>query len=66
MGPRAEALHPGVLLPMQLRTEAGVLSFVSAVTVFGTPHDITLQELALESFLPADEFTASELARFAG
>jgi len=31
--------------------------------VFGTPHDITLQELAIESFFPADEYTASELAR---
>jgi hypothetical protein len=41
----------------------GVLSFVSTVTVFGTPHDITLQELAIESFLPADEFTARELSR---
>jgi transcriptional regulator with XRE-family HTH domain len=55
--------HLGVLLPLKLRTATGVLSFISTVTVFGTPHDITLQELAIESFFPADEFTAGELAR---
>jgi transcriptional regulator with XRE-family HTH domain len=54
--------HPGVLLPLQLRSTAGVLSFVSIVTVFGTPHDITLQELAIESFFPADDFTSQQLA----
>lgn len=53
----------GVVLPLKLRTASGVLSFISTVTVFGTPHDITLQELAIESFFPADEFTARELAR---
>jgi transcriptional regulator with XRE-family HTH domain len=57
--------QPGVLLPLKLRTDTGVLSFISIVTVFGTPHDITLQELAIESFFPADDFTAGELARLA-
>lgn len=55
--------HLGVLLPLRLRTHTGVLSFISTVTVFGTPHDITLQELAIESFFPADKYTASVLAR---
>jgi len=54
--------HEGVVLPLRLRTDAGTLSFISTVTVFGTPHDITLQELAIESFFPADEFTARALA----
>jgi hypothetical protein len=45
-----------------MRSPAGVLSLVSTVTVFGTPHDITLQELAIESFFPADDFTAQTLA----
>jgi len=58
--------HRGVLLPLQLRTPAGVLSFISTVTVFGTPHDVTLQELAVESFFAADEFTAQMLAQAAG
>jgi len=55
--------QPGVLLPLKLRSTDGVLSFISTVTVFGTPHDITLQELAIETFFPADEFTASRLGR---
>lgn len=55
-----------MLLPLQLRTPAGVLSFISTVTVFGTPHDVTLQELAVESFFAADEFTAQVLAQAAG
>lgn len=55
----------GVLLPLRLRTDAGILNFISTVTIFGTPHDITLQELAIETFFPADDFTAAELARLA-
>jgi hypothetical protein len=34
-------------------------------TVFGTPVDITLSELALEAFLPADAATAEALHRLA-
>ena len=45
------------------RTPAGVLSFISTTTVFGTPVDITLSELALETFFPADEATALALRR---
>jgi hypothetical protein len=51
---------------MQLRTEAlGLLSFFSTTTVFGTPLDITLSELALETFLPADAHTAEALRKAA-
>ena len=52
------------VIPFQLATEAGVLSFVSTTMVFGTPVDITLAELAVESFFPADGATA-ELLRTA-
>ena len=38
-----------------------VCSFISTVTIFGTPNDVTLQELAIESFFPADDFTAGVL-----
>jgi transcriptional regulator with XRE-family HTH domain len=55
----------GVAMPFQFRTPAGVLSFISTVTVFGTPVDITLQELALETFFPADAFTAAALRQLA-
>jgi hypothetical protein len=38
-----------------------VLSFISTTTVFGTPLDITLAELAIEAFLPADPVTTRKL-----
>jgi hypothetical protein len=50
-----------VAIPFQISTEAGVLSFLSTTTVFGTPVDITLSELAMESFFPADSATAEFL-----
>jgi transcriptional regulator with XRE-family HTH domain len=52
-----------VVVPFRLRTAAGVLSFFSTTTVFGTPVDITLSELAIEAFFPADAETAAALAR---
>jgi transcriptional regulator with XRE-family HTH domain len=59
------AAHGGefgsVVVPFQLRTPAGTLSFISTTTVFGTPVDVTLSELALESFFPADAATAEAL-----
>ena len=54
----------GVIVPLQVRMpDGGVLSFISTTTVFGTPVDITLSELALETFFPADEATAQALRR---
>jgi transcriptional regulator with XRE-family HTH domain len=55
----------GLAVPLQLRTEAGVLSFISTTTVFGTPIDVSLSELAIESFFPADEPTAAALRQLA-
>lgn len=55
--------YAGVAVPFQLATEGGTLSFLSMTTVFGTPVDITLSELALESFFPADAITADTLLR---
>jgi transcriptional regulator with XRE-family HTH domain len=51
----------GVAVPFQIATEAGVLSFLSTTTVFGTPVDITLSEIAMESFFPADNLTLDTL-----
>ena len=51
-----------VLLPMRLRVGEHVLSMMSTISVFGTPVDITLAELALEMFFPADAETAAFLA----
>lgn len=53
--------YAGVAVPFRLVTEQGVLSFFSTTTIFGTPVDITLSELALESFFPADAATANAL-----
>jgi hypothetical protein len=55
----------GVVVPLQFASESGVLSFVSTTTVFGTPVDITLSELAIESFFPADAATADAIRRLA-
>lgn len=57
--------YGGVVVPFILRTEHGLLSFISTTTVFGTPLDITLAELAIESFFPADQKTAEVLGRIA-
>jgi len=62
--PRREVADQGpasVVVPLQLATPAGRLSFISTTTVFGTPVDITLSELALETFFPADAATAAVL-----
>lgn len=60
-----EGEHLGVAMPLQFRTPAGVLSFISTTTVFGTAVDVTLQELALETFFPADEATMQALRALA-
>jgi len=56
-----EADHSSVLVPLRLVTPAGTLSFISTTTVFGTPIEITLSELALETFFPADAVTLAAL-----
>lgn len=57
-----EPLDPAALVvPMRLRSEVGELSFLSTTTVFGTPVEVTLSELAIESFFPADAKTAAVL-----
>ncbi|HJS40845.1 MAG TPA: helix-turn-helix transcriptional regulator [Sphingomicrobium sp.] len=50
-----------VVIPMRMASPVGELSFFSTTTVFGTPMDVTLSELAIESFFPADEVTAERL-----
>jgi hypothetical protein len=39
----------------------GLLTFISTTTIFGSPVDVTLQELAMETFFPADDFTRQAL-----
>jgi len=52
-----------VFVPLQLVTDDGVLSFVSTTTLFGTPRDVTLSELAIEALFPADPQTAALLQK---
>ena len=48
---------------LRLKAEKDVLSFIGTITVFGTALDVTLSELAIESFFPADPETAAHLTR---
>ncbi|HUP08484.1 MAG TPA: helix-turn-helix transcriptional regulator [Caldimonas sp.] len=56
-----EPSDPAIVVPLVIDTRHGRLSFISTTTVFGTPVDVTLAELALETFLPADGATAAAL-----
>lgn len=69
-GPRPTPAHHhdparDIAVPLRLRLGDEILSFISTVTVFGTPLDVTLSELAIESFFPADPDTAESLRRLA-
>ncbi|GIF14545.1 helix-turn-helix domain-containing protein [Actinoplanes teichomyceticus] len=50
-----------IFVPLRLKSEFGELAFFSTVATFGTPLDITVAELCIESFYPADEATATAL-----
>jgi transcriptional regulator with XRE-family HTH domain len=57
------AMESSIAIPFVLDTAAGRLSFISTTLVFGTPVDVTLSELAIEMFFPADDSTAAALKR---
>jgi transcriptional regulator with XRE-family HTH domain len=62
--PEVELPGPGdFLLRLRLRHRGGELAFFSTVATFGTPLDVTVAELAIESFFPADQATAAALQR---
>jgi hypothetical protein len=54
-----------VAVPFRMRLGSDVLSFMSTTMIFGTPVDITLSELAVETFFPADDLTAAKLRNLA-
>ncbi len=60
-----EHAAPAMVVPLRLDSPAGVLSFISTITVFGTPINVTLSEIAIESFFPADAQTATVLRAMA-
>jgi transcriptional regulator with XRE-family HTH domain len=60
--PPARALSiPDVVVPLRYRDADRELSFLSITAVVGTPMDVTVSELAIESFYPADAPTAAAL-----
>lgn len=60
--PTIELPGPGdIVVPLRLRHEGRELAFFSTVATFGTPLDITVAELAIEAFFPADAETAAAL-----
>jgi transcriptional regulator with XRE-family HTH domain len=52
---------PPVVMPLRLRVPDGELSFFSTIATFGTAVDITIEELSIEAFFPADELTGDYL-----
>jgi len=55
---------PGELVvPLRIQHHGEELAFFGTVATFGTPLDITVSELVIESFFPADERTAAVLRR---
>lgn len=61
--PAEQAALGGIAVPIELVGGDGTLSFVSTTTVFGTAVDISLSELAIESFFPTDAHTAETMRR---
>ncbi|MGI5493037.1 helix-turn-helix domain-containing protein [Microtetraspora malaysiensis] len=56
--PEVELPGPGdIFVPLRLRHGDRELSFFSVVATFGTPLDVTVAEMMIESFFPADEET---------
>jgi hypothetical protein len=64
-GPPAEPPHPGgggdIVVPLRIRAGDAELAFFSTVSTFGTAVDVTVAELSIESFFPADAATAEVL-----
>jgi hypothetical protein len=57
------AHEPGIAVPLRVVVAGTELSFFSTISTFGTAVDITLAELAIEAFFPADARTAQALSR---
>jgi transcriptional regulator with XRE-family HTH domain len=67
-GPQVDlvtAVSSEVAVELRLAAPGGELAFISTVTTFGTALDVTVSELSIEAFLPADAATADALRRSA-
>ncbi|WP_406054476.1 helix-turn-helix domain-containing protein [Kribbella sp. NBC_00889] len=60
--------RPGgdLVVPLQMATPYGDVAFLYAATVFGSPRDVTLDEIAIETFFPTDPATARILRSLSG
>lgn len=58
---RVDEIKPNIAIPLIIDSSVGALSFLSTTTIFGTPTDITLSEIAIEAFFPSDAETAGRL-----
>ena len=61
--PLAQVEAPQIVLPLRLRDGDRELAFFSTISTFGTAVDITLAELSIEAFYPANARTANRLLR---
>lgn len=52
-----------IAVPLRILVDGTELSFISTATTFGTAIDVTVSELSIESFFPADDVTAAFLQR---
>jgi len=63
---RRPVLHPpSLLVPMELLKDGVLLKLYSTITTLGTPQDVTVQEVRIETFFPADESTDAFLRKLA-
>ena len=61
--PAKDPPDAGILVPLRLKAGEDVLSFISTISTFGTAIDITLSELSVEAFYPANARTAEHMLR---
>jgi transcriptional regulator with XRE-family HTH domain len=62
-GPNAEAVSNDIVLPLRLRHPEGELSFLGTNAAFSTANDVTVAELTVEAFYPANAHTATLLLK---
>lgn len=60
-GPVPDEPADDLVVPLRLTSEYGELALLYTTTVFGSPRDVTLDEIAIETFFPADPRTAATM-----
>jgi transcriptional regulator with XRE-family HTH domain len=62
-GPELDPAFADIAVPLRLRHDGRELAFISTATTFGTAVDVTVAELSIESFFPADAETAEAMTK---